>query len=62
MAQAAGDLHDVDVVDLVRAPVQVLNLARQVDQLLGKLPGAENLVAQGGLNLLDHVMQADRIR
>lgn len=61
LTDAAGDLHNVDVINLVSLAVQVMNLARQVDQLLRKLPGLEDLVPQHRLELLDHVMQANRV-
>ena len=61
VALQRGDLDDVDVVDLGRVASEVQILARHDGDRLGKFPGAQDLVADDRVNLLDHVVEADGV-
>ncbi len=62
VALQGGHLHDVDVIDLVRFALEIRVLAGDRGDGIRKIPGAQNFLTDAGMDLVDHMVEAEGIR
>ncbi|MNE91344.1 hypothetical protein D3C80_1889450 [compost metagenome] len=58
MAVDGCHLHEVDIIDPLGLTLEVQVLSRQLGQHFRKLPDLQQFVAEQGMNVLDHVVEA----